>query len=194
VAWKYVLSVSHYFHFSSLRASDGLRRQSLAAIRTFALPAQYHQLSRCAPHFFAIMRLFKCRLHTSFTATPANLLTVSVSMFACIMSCVVGYLADRHGQRCLISTHAFPLCSRTLLLCDKRPLLVDWRRGVSHAHCVDERGALLRGCLFGDMRHIPADSQHDVCGLFPALRRYVDHTKYMGVQQHRWPYKRGVFL
>ncbi|KAF4611035.1 hypothetical protein D9613_007083 [Agrocybe pediades] len=34
-----------------------------------------------------------------FTATPANLLTVPVYVFACIVTCGVGYLADRWGKR-----------------------------------------------------------------------------------------------
>ncbi|KAF8967756.1 MFS general substrate transporter [Flammula alnicola] len=34
-----------------------------------------------------------------FTATPANLLTVPVYVFACIITCGVGFLADRWGQR-----------------------------------------------------------------------------------------------
>ncbi|TFK39766.1 major facilitator superfamily domain-containing protein [Crucibulum laeve] len=34
-----------------------------------------------------------------FTATPANLLTVPVYVFACLTTCVVGFLADRWGRR-----------------------------------------------------------------------------------------------
>jgi len=34
-----------------------------------------------------------------FTATPANLLTVPVYVFACIITCGVGFLADRWGRR-----------------------------------------------------------------------------------------------
>ncbi|TFK39767.1 MFS general substrate transporter [Crucibulum laeve] len=34
-----------------------------------------------------------------FTATPANLLTVPVYVFACLVTCVVGFLADRWGRR-----------------------------------------------------------------------------------------------
>ncbi|KAF8902337.1 MFS general substrate transporter [Gymnopilus junonius] len=34
-----------------------------------------------------------------FTATPANLLTVPVYVFACIVTCTVGFLADRWGKR-----------------------------------------------------------------------------------------------
>jgi len=34
-----------------------------------------------------------------FTATPANLLTVPVYVLACIFTCGVGFLADRHGNR-----------------------------------------------------------------------------------------------
>ncbi|KAI0339597.1 MFS general substrate transporter [Trametopsis cervina] len=34
-----------------------------------------------------------------FTATPANLLTVPVYTLACIVTCLVGFYADRHGQR-----------------------------------------------------------------------------------------------
>ncbi|KAF7790035.1 hypothetical protein EIP86_000984 [Pleurotus ostreatoroseus] len=38
-----------------------------------------------------------------FTATPANLLTVPVYTLACIVTCVVGVVADRYGQRGLIN-------------------------------------------------------------------------------------------
>lgn len=34
-----------------------------------------------------------------FKATPANLLTVPVYVFACIATCIVGFLADRYGHR-----------------------------------------------------------------------------------------------
>ncbi|KAF8994343.1 MFS general substrate transporter [Cyathus striatus] len=34
-----------------------------------------------------------------FTATPANLLTVPVYVFACTITCLVGYFADRWGRR-----------------------------------------------------------------------------------------------
>ncbi|KAI0769158.1 MFS general substrate transporter [Irpex lacteus] len=34
-----------------------------------------------------------------YTATPANLLTVPVYVLACIVTCVVGFYADRYGQR-----------------------------------------------------------------------------------------------
>ncbi|KAF9466139.1 MFS general substrate transporter [Collybia nuda] len=34
-----------------------------------------------------------------FQATPANLLSVPVYVFACIITCLVGYLADRFGRR-----------------------------------------------------------------------------------------------
>ncbi|KAJ7623132.1 MFS general substrate transporter [Roridomyces roridus] len=34
-----------------------------------------------------------------FQATPANLLTVPVYFFACCITCLVGYLADRYGRR-----------------------------------------------------------------------------------------------
>jgi len=34
-----------------------------------------------------------------FKATPANLLTVPVYVWACLMTCTVGYLADRFGRR-----------------------------------------------------------------------------------------------
>ncbi|PBK69250.1 MFS general substrate transporter [Armillaria solidipes] len=35
----------------------------------------------------------------SFSATPANLLTVPVYVFACIVTCAVGFFADRWGRR-----------------------------------------------------------------------------------------------
>ncbi|KAJ3550419.1 hypothetical protein NM688_g5080 [Phlebia brevispora] len=38
-----------------------------------------------------------------FTATPANLLTVPVYTLACIVTCAVGVVADRYGQRGLIN-------------------------------------------------------------------------------------------
>ncbi|KAF9048333.1 MFS general substrate transporter [Hymenopellis radicata] len=34
-----------------------------------------------------------------YTATPANLLTVPVYVFACIITCVVGFCADKYGRR-----------------------------------------------------------------------------------------------
>lgn len=40
-----------------------------------------------------------------FTATPANLLTVPVYVLACIVTCFVGWLADRYGQRGLINMY-----------------------------------------------------------------------------------------
>ncbi|KAH7921228.1 MFS general substrate transporter [Leucogyrophana mollusca] len=39
----------------------------------------------------------------SYSATPANLLTVPVYALACIFTCLVGYLADRHGNRGLFN-------------------------------------------------------------------------------------------
>ena len=38
-------------------------------------------------------------LQLGYTATPANLLTVPVYALACIMTCLVGFVADRYGQR-----------------------------------------------------------------------------------------------
>lgn len=38
-----------------------------------------------------------------YTATPANLLTVPVYTLACIVTCIVGFVADRYGQRGLIN-------------------------------------------------------------------------------------------
>ncbi|PPQ68415.1 hypothetical protein CVT26_006087 [Gymnopilus dilepis] len=43
--------------------------------------------------------LYDSNLVTGFTATPANLLTVPVYVFACIVTCAVGYFADRWGKR-----------------------------------------------------------------------------------------------
>ena len=40
-----------------------------------------------------------------YTATPANLLTVPVYALACIVTCVVGFYADRHGQRGIINMY-----------------------------------------------------------------------------------------
>ena len=34
-----------------------------------------------------------------YTATPANLLSVPVYVVACIVTCVVGWAADRYGNR-----------------------------------------------------------------------------------------------
>lgn len=34
-----------------------------------------------------------------YTATPANLLSVPVYVLACALTCLVGFIADRHGQR-----------------------------------------------------------------------------------------------
>lgn len=34
-----------------------------------------------------------------FTATPANLLSVPIYVFACMLTCTVGYYADRMGNR-----------------------------------------------------------------------------------------------
>ncbi|KAI0820751.1 MFS general substrate transporter [Trametes gibbosa] len=38
-----------------------------------------------------------------YTATPANLLTVPVYALACVVTCVVGFVADRHGCRGLLA-------------------------------------------------------------------------------------------
>lgn len=46
-------------------------------------------------------------MSTGFTATPANLLTVPVYTLACIVTCLVGFVADRYGQRGLINMYVF---------------------------------------------------------------------------------------
>lgn len=38
-------------------------------------------------------------LGLGFTATPANLLSVPIYVFACVLTCVVGFYADRIGNR-----------------------------------------------------------------------------------------------
>lgn len=38
-------------------------------------------------------------INPGYKATPANLLTVPVYAFACIVTCVVGFMADRYGHR-----------------------------------------------------------------------------------------------
>ncbi|TRM57905.1 major facilitator superfamily domain-containing protein [Schizophyllum amplum] len=44
-----------------------------------------------------------------YTATPANLLTVPVYAFACIITCIVGFCADRYGHRGLFNIGFFIL-------------------------------------------------------------------------------------
>ncbi|KAL1747872.1 major facilitator superfamily domain-containing protein [Schizophyllum fasciatum] len=44
-----------------------------------------------------------------YTATPANLLTVPVYVFACIVTCIVGFCADRYGHRGLFNIGFFIL-------------------------------------------------------------------------------------
>ncbi|KAI5895511.1 MFS general substrate transporter [Schizophyllum commune H4-8] len=44
-----------------------------------------------------------------YTATPANLLTVPVYVFACIVTCIVGVCADRYGHRGLFNIGFFIL-------------------------------------------------------------------------------------
>ncbi|KAL1693562.1 major facilitator superfamily domain-containing protein [Schizophyllum commune] len=44
-----------------------------------------------------------------YTATPANLLTVPVYVFACIVTCIVGFCADRYGNRGLFNIGFFIL-------------------------------------------------------------------------------------
>ncbi len=36
---------------------------------------------------------------SGYTATRANLLTVPIYVFACIVTCIVGFFGDRRGQR-----------------------------------------------------------------------------------------------
>lgn len=49
----------------------------------------------------SVLRYYQDNLScwAGFKATPANLLTVPVYVFACTITCVVGFLADRWGQR-----------------------------------------------------------------------------------------------
>ena len=62
------------------------------------LPARYVLVFPCpAIHALLILR------RAGFKATPANLLTVPVYVFACLITCLVGYVADRRGQRGLIN-------------------------------------------------------------------------------------------
>ena len=55
-------------------------------------------------------------INPGYRATPANLLTVPVYAFACIVTCIVGYMADRYGHRgyfnmfVLYSTRLFKIC------------------------------------------------------------------------------------
>ena len=57
-----------------------------------------------------------------YTATPANLLSVPVYAVACIVTCVIGFLADRHGNRGYLTMCVFAvllsLClSKLTLMC-----------------------------------------------------------------------------
>jgi hypothetical protein len=47
---------------------------------------------------------------SGFKATPANLLTVPVYAFACLITCLVGFAADHYGQQRLFqSVRLIPL-------------------------------------------------------------------------------------
>jgi hypothetical protein len=52
-----------------------------------------------------------CFLHSGFKATPANLLSVPVYAWACLVTCVVGFLGDRIGSRGYIN-----LCVSSIFL------------------------------------------------------------------------------
>lgn len=44
-------------------------------------------------------------MNVGYTATTANLLTVPVYVLACIVTCTVGFLADRYGNRGLFNLY-----------------------------------------------------------------------------------------
>ncbi|KAF9269232.1 MFS general substrate transporter [Marasmius fiardii PR-910] len=74
-----------------------------APLYAFALflPTIINQVSGYA---FDPLKIWTCNLDCScvtagFRATPANLLTVPVYVFACIITCLVGFLADKYGRR-----------------------------------------------------------------------------------------------
>lgn len=50
-------------------------------------------------------------MYIGFTATKANLLSVPVYAWGCLMTLVVGVYADRLNKRCLVNVYAFLLWS-----------------------------------------------------------------------------------
>lgn len=60
-----------------------------------------------------------------FKATQANLLSVPVYVWGCFMTCVIGFLGDRIGQRCYVNLALFGtgLVAYIILLASKTPAL-----------------------------------------------------------------------
>ncbi|KAJ3548320.1 hypothetical protein NMY22_g1302 [Coprinellus aureogranulatus] len=58
-----------------------------------------------------------------YTATGANLLSVPVYVWGCLMTCVIGYLGDRTGRRCYINLTLFTvgLAAYIILVVSKSP-------------------------------------------------------------------------
>ena len=45
-----------------------------------------------------------------FKATPANLLSVPVYAVACIVTCVIGFFADKYGNRGYLTMYVLTIC------------------------------------------------------------------------------------
>ncbi|KAJ3735045.1 MFS general substrate transporter [Lentinula guzmanii] len=58
-----------------------------------------------------------------FKATPANLLTVPVYAFACLITCIVGFLADRWGRRGYFNLHYLGAAGYIILIASRNPAL-----------------------------------------------------------------------
>ncbi|KAG7093052.1 hypothetical protein E1B28_009345 [Marasmius oreades] len=63
------------------------------------LPSIINQLGMHLIFRNLAFRVGFAHVDTGFRATAANLLTVPVYVFACIITCLVGFLADRYGRR-----------------------------------------------------------------------------------------------
>ncbi|KAG7093043.1 hypothetical protein E1B28_009337 [Marasmius oreades] len=72
-------------------------RQSLLDWKTYV--GMFIQCSSVMPHYTFLLFLPSIISQLGFKATAANLLTVPVYVFACIVTCVVGYLSDRCRRR-----------------------------------------------------------------------------------------------
>ena len=104
---------------------------------------------------------------SGYTATPANLLTVPVYTLACIVTCAVGVIADRYGQRGFINMYVSLLydCGVRSLTVSPQDLLLHRPRGVHHPDLLTQRGALVLRCVPRRLRDLPEHPEHDSVGV-----------------------------
>jgi len=124
-------------------------------------------------------------MYIGFTATKANLLSVPVYAWGCLMTLVVGVYADRLNKRCLVNVYAFLLWSIFFEL--MTPQMFVWCRigWVHYPYLLKDASAIifcrLPCCFVSPELPDPDHLEHSmsVCGcraIYPTIRKPYSRT------------------